>query len=767
MDALPYFCTGYSKGLIFPIMKKNYTYIMKQFKDILASIALVVLLAMCVGAPAFGQDIDRSIRVNYIEGQIHLDGILDEAEWQNADTGTDFWQFFPTDSAISVNPTEFRLLYNDHTLYIGITARAKSDNYIVSSLRRDFSGTSNDNVTLMFDTFSDGTTAYLFGMTPYGVQREAFVSEGGSGANPLNVTWDQKWQVESKMHEDYYILEAAIPFSSMKFREGETTWRVKCYRWDMQTNEQSSWARVPQNQMLSSLAFMGDMVFEKPLGKSHTPFAIIPYVNALADKNFITGQTDQKLKVGGDAKLAIGNSMNLDITVHPDFSNVEVDDIFTNLTRFELFLPEKRQFFIDNSDLFGSYGDAFNAAKPFFSRRIGLSRDKNGNLIENRILGGIRLSGKIGQDWRLGILNIQTDSDKTSEIASNNNMMVAVQRKMFSRSNLGVFLINRQTFGEYDFVDPSQEYNRVLGADYNLASADNSWTGKFYLHKSFQPGDNRGNLSSQATVTLMKRKFRWILDWMYVDEDFRADLGFVPRTGILKNGNGFSMNFYPKSGPVSFHRPGVMALYYWRPDLDWKRADHTYMLYYDVNFKDQAVLHFDYSNLYTYLVFGFDPTRSGGVPIPGNTGYNYNTFNVTYQSNPAKRFSFNTLTSGGEFFNGQNFTAGGGITYRFQPWVLFTLNTRYDAIRLPEPHSDANYWLVTPKVDVTFTKSVFWSTLIQYSNQRDNLGINSRLQWRFAPMSDLYLVYNDNYFTNDFGPKFRSINLKLSYWLNI
>lgn len=740
---------------------------MKHLKDFSASIALLVLLAILNGAPASGQDIDRSIRVNYIEGQIHLDGILDEAEWQNADSGTDFWQFFPTDTAISVNPTEFRLLYNDHTLYIGIIAQAKSDNYIVSSLRRDFSGTSNDNVTLIFDTFSDGTTAYLFGMTPYGVQREVFVSEGGSGSNPFNVTWDQKWQVESKMHDDHYILEAAIPFSSMKFKEGETTWRVKCYRWDMQTNEQSSWVRVPQNQMLSSLAFMGDMIFEKPLGKSHTPFAIIPYVNALADKNFITGQTDQKIKVGGDAKLAIGNSMNLDITINPDFSNVEVDDIFTNLTRFELFLPEKRQFFIDNNDLFGSYGDAFNAAKPFFSRRIGLSRDKSGNLVENRILGGVRLSGKIGQDWRLGILNIQTDRDEAAEIAANNNMMLAIQKKMFSRSNLGLFLINRQTIGDYDFLDPSQEYNRVLGADYNLASADNSWTGKFYFHKSFQPGDNRGNLSSQATVTLMKRKFRWILDWMYVDEDFKADLGFVPRTGILKNGNGFSLNFYPKNGPISLHRPGLMALYYWRPDLDWKRADHTYMFYYDVNFKNQAVFRFDYSNQYTYLTWGFDPTRSGGAPIPGNTGYNYNTFNVTYQSNPAKKFSFNTLTSGGEFFNGQNFTAGGGITYRFQPWVLLTLNTRYDAIRLPEPHSDANYWLVTPKVDVTFSKSLFWSTLMQYSNQRDNLGFNSRLQWRFAPLSDLYLVYNDNYFTKDFGPKFRSINLKLSYWLNI
>ena len=722
---------------------------------------------MFTGFAGIAQTNGRSIKVNYITEPIHLDGVLDESAWQTADVGTDFWQFFPTDSARSINPTEFRLLYDDHTLYVGIIARAKSNNFVVSSLRRDFSGTSNDNVTLMFDTFSDGTTAYMFGMTPYGVQREVFVSEGGSGASPFNVTWDQKWQVANKMYDDHYVLEAAIPFSSLKFKEGETTWRVKCYRWDMQTNEQSTWVKVPQNQMLSSLAFMGTLEFEKPLGKSRTPVAIIPYINALADKNFATSKADQSLKYGGDAKVSIGNSMNLDITVNPDFSNVEVDDIFTNLTRFELFLPEKRQFFIDNNDLFGSYGDAFNAAKPFFSRRIGLARDKNGNLIENRIIGGVRLSGKIGQDWRLGILNIQTDSDVASEIASNNNMMLSVQRKMFSRSNLGVFLINRQTFGEYAFLDPSQEYNRVFGVDYNLASADNSWTGKFYLHKSFQPDDHKGNFSWQTTVTHMNRKFRWVADLMYVDEGFRADLGFVPRTGIFKSGNGFSLNFYPTSGNISWHRPGVRVLYYWRPDMDFKRTDHTYMLYYDINFKNQSIFQAEFRNQYVFLTRVFDPTRSGGVPIPANTSYRYNTYDFTYQSNPAKKFAYNLLTSGGEFFNGSNYTAGGGITLRFQPWVLLTLNTRYDAIRLPEPHSDADYWLVTPKVDITFSKSVFWSTLVQYSNQRDNLGFNSRLQWRYAPLSDLYLVYNDNYFTKGFGPKFRSINLKLTYWLNI
>lgn len=728
------------------------------------SVYLFVLLLFSF--PVFSQETANNLTVKLINnGAIKLDGILDEEIWKSAEGGGQFWQFFPTDSTNSINPTEFRLLYDDNTLYIGIRAEVKSDNYVVSSLRRDFGGGANDNVTLMFDTFNDGTTAFLFGMTPYGVQREVFVSGGGSD---FNTSWDQKWQLQSTMYDDHYILEAAIPFSSIKFHEGATSWRMQCYRWDMQTNEQSAWVRVPQNQQLSSLAFMGTMQFENPLGKSRKHVAIIPYVNTLTSRSFVTDLNDSKFSFGGDAKLSIGNSMNLDITANPDFSNVEVDEIFTNLTRFEVFLPEKRQFFIDNNDLFGSYGDAYGSANPFFSRRIGLARDASGNMIENRILGGVRLSGKLNDNWRLGFLNLQTAEDLNNEIVSNNNMMFAMQRKMFSRSSLGLFAVNRQTFGDYQFMDPNNEYNRVVGIDYNMASADNRWTGKFYLHKSLQPDDTKGNYSWQTSIAWQPRNFRYILDFQYVDEDFRADLGFVQRTGVLKNGNGFSYNFYPKSGKVSLHSPGAMALYYWRPDMDWKKSDHIYSLYYSINFTNQSTFRADFRNNYVYLTYGFDPIRTpNAVPLPGKQGYTYNNLSLSYTSNPGRVLSFTSNFSGGQFFNGQSYTAATVLTYRIQPWASLSLNTRYDAIRLPAPHSDGDFWLVAPKVDVTFSKTLFWSTLVQYSNQRDNLGINSKIQWRFAPLSDLYLVYNDNYFTEDFGPKFRSINLKITYWLNI
>lgn len=711
------------------------------------------------------QGIPKQLTARFITEEITLDGIMDEAVWETADVASDFNQFFPTDSLPTNYPTSLKILYSETTLYIGVYAEAANGNYVVSSLKRDFGAASNDNVSFLFDTFSDGTTAYFFGVTPYGVRREGLVSEGGSN---FNNTWDVKWQAEATRFDDHFVIEVAIPFTSLKFLEGAAKWRFRSYRWNNQSNEQSTWVTVPQNQLLSSLAYMGELHFERPLGRSRTPLAVIPYVNALTDKDYSSNTSNTTFKAGGDAKIAVGNGMNLDITVNPDFSNVEVDDIFTNLTRFELRLPEKRQFFIDNSDLFESFGNSFNEAKPFFSRRIGLARDTNGNLIQNDILGGVRLSGKLNQDWRLGVLNIQTAADPDNEIASFNNMMLAVQRKVSSRSNVGVFWVNRQSFDEAAYLERSEQYNRVIGADYNLASADDIWNGKFYLHKSFQPGNSEGNLSSQATFTYNPREWRIIEDLVYIDQEFRADLGFVPRKDVVKWGNGIQRIFYPQKGIFNTHGVRLLSVIYWRPSLDYQKTDHRYSISWETAFKNQATAEASFTNNFIFLTSPFDPTRSkGAIPIPGDQGYYFNQVDFAYQSNNTKLLTYGLTGTIGGFFNGEVMSIGGQVAYRVQPWAQFSLALNYDGIRLPEPYADADLWLVTPRLDITFNKSLFWSTLIQYSNQRNNLGINSRLQWRFAQLSDLYLVYNDNYFTETFSPRFRSINLKLTYWLNL
>jgi hypothetical protein len=728
--------------------------------------AVIFLNLFLLSFPLLAQEAPKSLTAKFINDDIELDGVLDEPVWETAETGSDFVQFFPTDSVEANHATSIKILYSETTLYVGVRAEAANGNYVVSSLRRDFGAISNDNVSLLFDTFSDGTTAYFFGVTPYGVRREGLVAEGGSN---FNNTWDVKWQAEATRFDDHFVVEMAIPFTSLKFLEGATQWRFRSYRWNNQSNEQSTWVRVPQNQLLSSLAYMGELYFERPLGKSRTPLTLIPYVNTQTDRDYATKESTTIFKIGGDAKVAIGNSMNLDITVNPDFSNVEVDDIFTNLTRFELRLPEKRQFFIDNSDLFESFGNSFNESKPFFSRRIGLARDTSGNLIQNDIIAGARLSGKLNKDWRLGILNIQTAKDAANEIASFNNMMLAVQRKVGKRSNIGAFWVNRQTFDDdEEYIEASERYNRVIGADYNLASVDDIWNGRFYLHKSFQPGDSKGNLSAQATVTYNPREWRITEDLVYIDEGFRADLGFVPRKDVLKWGNDIQRIFYPQKGIFNTHGVGFLSVIYWRPSLDYKKTDHRYSVSWETAFRNQATAEASFTNNFIFLTGPFDPTRTEGAnPIQGDQGYYFNQLEFEYQSNNTNLLTYGVDGTIGGFFNGDILSLGGEVAYRVQPWAQFSLAVNYDGIRLPEPHADADLWLVTPRLEITFSKSLFWSTLIQYSNQRNNLGINSRLQWRFAPLSDLYLVYNDNYFTENFSPRFRSINLKLTYWLNL
>ncbi len=728
---------------------------------------LIIIAIFLFPIALVSQTSNNTFTVRYIDQIIEVDGILDEPVWNQAESAEDFHQYFPSDTTLAVQQTHIKMLYNNTTLYIGIKLMTQGNNYVVPSLQRDYRAGGNDNISLLFDTFNDGTNAFLFGMNPYGVRREALISNGGAGPSNFTTSWDVKWKGETKLYDGYYICEIAIPLTSFKFKQGETKWRFNSYRFDMQTNETSTWTKIPQNQLIYSLAFMGDMVFEKPLGKSRTPMALIPYVNGIVGKDHEYDEKLNKLDFGGDAKVSVGNGMNLDITVNPDFSNVEVDNLVTNLTRFEVSLPEKRQFFIDNSDLFGSFGSEEDS-NPFFSRRIGIAQNLDDETIENGILGGIRLSGKLTEDWRLGLLNIQTEKDEANHIPSNNNTVFALQKKMFSRSNLSFIFVNRQTFDDYDFLDEIDRYNRVLGIDYNLASANNTWTGKFYYHKSFAHAMGNRDASGGVNLQYNSRYLNFGLRGNFVGNDFRSDLGYIPREDIVVAKPYVEINFWPRKGSLNTHgflfRPSMI----WRPTLDYKNTDYFFYTGWQAKFKTQEEIAVRLFNRYTYLTDGFDPTGSkDGVELPADIGYYYTSYEVEFQSDRRKVVSYSLEPGYGDFYNGTRFVMEGDLSLRLQPTVFISLGLNYNSIKLPEPYESEDLWLVSPKINITFNKSVFWSTLVQYSNQLDNLGFNSRLQWRFAPLSDLFLVYNDNYFVNSFVPRNRSINLKLTYWLNI
>ncbi|MCF6348649.1 MAG: carbohydrate binding family 9 domain-containing protein [Flavobacteriaceae bacterium] len=715
----------------------------------------------------------KQFTVKYINSPITIDAKLDESVWSLADSAKDFWQYFPSDSIQAKQQSDIKMLFDDKNLYVGIKIDASGQDYIIPSLRRDFRARGNDNISLIFDTFNDGTNAFFFGTNPYGVLREALISGGGTDLRGFDTSWDTKWIGESKIYDGYYIAEWMIPLAAFKYKEGETKWRFNSYRFDTQDNESSTWINIPQNQFIFSLAYLGDMVFEKPLGKSKAPISLIPFVNTGTFKDFESDIAETPFKIGGDVKMTIGNSMNLDLTFNPDFSQIEVDQQVTNLTRFSIAFPERRQFFVENSDLFANFGDNRDS-RTFFSRRIGIAENIDGSSIENDIIAGVRLSGKLTNNLRVGILSMQTAEDITNEIAATNNAVVALQQKLFDRSNLSFLFINKQATKAYDFIDnndtngDNDSYNRVLGLDYNLASKSNTWNGKYYFHKSFSPNLRSKDFSTGISTQYNSKKYRVRLSGLYVGENFRSDLGFIRRTDIFKINPQFERLFWPKKGIFNQHTFSFIPIVIWRPELDFKNSDRTLISRWSSNLINQSQLRLTMFNRYTFLFDEFDPTGSNeGIPLPINSEYNYTNLELEYQSDLRKNFSYTLKPSYGDFYNGTIFSFEGQFRLRIQPYFFASAQINYDKIDLPELHPDASIWLVGPRFDITFNKKLFWSTFVQYSNQRDNLGINTRLQWRFKPLSDLFIVYNDNYFVNIFSPRNRSLSLKFTYWLNI
>lgn len=734
----------------------------------------LLLLLLLVGKVAFAQlSMDTPDRhaapeasAVRLRGEIQVDGRLEEAAWGQSMPAENFWLTFPTDTLAAEYQTQIYFTYDDRNLYVGAICQSMGKDYVVTSLRRDFRAGGNDNLTFVFDPFQDNTNALVFGMNPYGVNREALISNGGESGGDFREEWDNKWRGESYIGDGYWSCELVIPFSSLRFPAGETTWNFNAYRFDTQTNTRSTWHHIPQNQTIMSLAYLGRLEWEEAPTAQGANVTLIPYLTGGLQRDF-DAETPAKGtgNVGGDAKIAVSSGLNLDLTINPDFSQVEVDRQVINLTRFELFFPERRQFFLENADLFSSFGST--RANPFFSRRIGVTRDTStGEALQNPIYYGARLSGKLDQDWRVGFLNMQAGHNHANGLPSYNYTVAAVQRRVFDRSNIGAILINRQNFGSFsDTSGTNTNVNRVLGLDYNLATKNNDWNGKAYYHRNLSPDAGEAPVSAGAFLEYRRLNYTINNRITYVGENFDARVGFVPRKNYYANTTRIDGRIYPPTERIIQHGPGLRSQLTWTPGLG--NTDREIELFYQIQYQNTSRLTVSTNYNYIYLLEDFDPTRSGdATPLPGQRGYDWLEGGISYGSDERGRFNFQVEAGAGQFFNGSQYGTGGSVTYRYQPYGQVTLQANYRYIDLPEPFASTGIFLIGPRVDLTFSRSLFWTTFLQYNDQIDNVNLNTRLQWRFAPVSDFFLVYTDNYDSIDFGVKNRAVVAKLTYWLN-
>jgi Domain of unknown function (DUF5916) len=723
-----------------------------------------------------------TLHIRKTSEKITLDGKLDEATWQTAEQAAPFVQSIPYDTCLAHAKTEVKLAFDDVNLYVGARCYQKKGSYVVQSLKRDFPPGTTDVFAILIDPFGDRRNGFSFTVSPLGVQREGLIANG----NEFSTDWDNRWFTKVENYDDFFIVEMAIPFKSLRYKsvEGANEWLINFLRYDQSQKqaERSNWSFLPRFSNGNNMAFSGRLLWDeappKPTSKN---IVFIPYALGAVNRDFENKKpvyTEGSL--GFDAKVALTSALNLDLTVNPDFAQVEVDKQQTNLSRFELFFPERRQFFVENSDLFGTFG--FGNINPFFSRRIGLATDAAGNAVKVPILGGARLTGKLDKNWRVGLLDVQTKGEQNLKIAASNFLATAVQRQIFSRSNVGFIFVNKQDFttdstGKNTWDSNKNAFNRVVGLDYNLSSADGKWKGKAFYHQSIAPQTKANPFATAAFIQYASRNLNFSNGLETVGSGYTGDaVGYVPRRNYYRIEPNVNAIFYPKSKSVVSYSFGIDGDFRWQSD-DNRQTDYDFSpLLFSVYFKNNAQfslrpLRWDY----TYLQSPFDPTNSKGKQLPANSGYTYRSSRFSLQSDTRKPFSALIQGSFGEYFNGKINSIQATATYRWQPYGVFSLDVNYNKIDLPDGYNDRQLLLIGPKFDLSFSRSVFFSTFVQYNNQINNVNLNARFQWRFAPVSDLFIVYTDNYYAESdvlsryqaFDSKNRALVLKCTYWLNL
>jgi len=723
---------------------------------------------------ALNQQEEYAYHIIRADEPVKIDGLLSEKIWDKADIATDFWMSYPVDDRkADVNiQTEVRLVYDDHFLYLGVVCYGDS-NYIIQTLKRDTEFSRGDAFGVVIDPVNEKTNGFTFGINPAGVQTEFLITgqtgrrqneEPGRLPRGINIAWDNKWFSEVTNYPDRWIIEIAIPFRTLRFEESKLVWGINFFRLDAKTNSIHSWAPVPIEFRETDLGYTGSLHWDESPGKAKRNISLIPYVLGSGLWDYEQGDLGRiGFQPGIDSKISLTSSLNFDVTINPDFSQVEVDEQVTNLTLFDIRLPEKRLFFLENSDIFEDFG--IPPMRPFFSRKIGL--DEEG--IPIPILFGARLSGNMNKNLRLGLMNLQTR--KADDLLSQNYTAVAIHQQVFSRSIIKGYFFNRQALNS-----PAKDYNRNAGLEMLYRSTDGRIQSFAGYARSFSPGIRSKSFFYNLGAGYDNKNISAYTNLSGLGTNYVADMGFLMGqeyydasrdTFILIGYNHwftrFSYTFYPENNNrILSHELGVR--YILDSDSAFSLLNNEIELNYTLKFFSTGQLQLSFNHNKVNLLYPFSFIDQ--EPLPANI-YMFDYAGITFETDQRKRLGLRGGLSFGSFYNGTHVRYLFSVKYRAQPWGNFAINFEQNDLNFPEPYGREKLLLISPRIEVNFSKSLFWTTFLQYNTQEDNFNINTRLQWRFQPMSDIYIVYTDNYALELWGPKNRVLVFKLNYWFNL
>lgn len=699
---------------------------------------------------------------------IKIDGILDEPVWGRAKTVGSNNKKFPNDIGAAKRKTEVQITFDDKNIYFAFKAY-DSGTAIIKSLKRDLGHDGNDGIAIVLDPLNQKTNGFFFVVSALNVQSEDQIAS--SLDKSPEWSWDTKWFSATKDYGSFWIAEIMIPLKSLRYDPNQKHWGINFIRIDAKNVEYNTWTKVPATFKSYDLGYTGVIHWPTPPPINSSNLIIQPYITGAANEDKENNTTlNTNGNAGFDAKVALNTSLNLDLTVNPDFSQVEVDQQVTNLTRYNIFLPEKRNFFIENSDLFANFG--IPPVRPFYSRSIGL--DKNGNRIP--ILFGARLSGNLAPGTRMGVMNMQTGKQGT--YSPENFSAITIHKRVLKRSEIKGYFLNRENYisKEEALKNPLDRYGRNAGITFEYSNVPGSFNSWATYHQSMKPNITQMDSYAEAGFSTNTKHWNNTFEIGNLGKNYYTDMGYVERINnydalrdtVIRMGykNSYLQIRYltqPPLGKIGKFQVQFENYLVMNPDNSFNES--TSIIDIQTDFKNSSFFKLGILNNVVDLLYPISFT--GATPLPAQR-YQYNQYLISYKSDQRKELGWLGDARIGNFYNGTIQGISASIQWRNQPHLSIRLKAEFNNINLPGKYGNTQLLLIAPRIEYNLNTKLFWTTFIQYNTQGNNFNINSRLQYRYKPMSDFFLVYTDNYFTDPlFKNKNRALIFKFSYWFNI
>jgi hypothetical protein len=699
-----------------------------------ATLPAILGLAVLAGS-ASGQEARNLYRVNAVrvEEAPVIDGVLDDAAWRQAVVIDAFVQQEPDEGAPASERTEVRIVYDAETLYIGVRAFDSSPAAVAATeMRRDSDRIlEEDNFQIILDTFLDSRSGYMFVTNPLGAKLDQQVFNEGEGGRPgqvssnINRDWDGIWHVEARRNDEGWVAEIAIPVVTLRFPPSEVQrWGINLMRNIGRKNEQAYFAPIPKAYGITRVSMAGSLEDLRALNRG-TDLRVKPFMVGGAQRVTEAGVSDNSLQreIGVDVRYGVTASLNLDVTLNTDFAQAEVDDEQVNLTRFPLFFPEKREFFLENSGRFNMGSTASNDryADLFFSRRIGIS--ETGEAVP--ILGGARLTGSVGRN-DIALLNVQTDDALGRE--GENFLVARYSRNVLDRSRIGGIFVNRTEIG-------GDHYNRTYGVDMMIAPVpDFSVTG--FLAATSTPGLAGEDMGAYVNATWLNASGRISAEYVDVQDNFNPEVGFVPRTGIRTSKLHLERN--PRPGVLGIRVMSPMYNLTYTTDQQGRLVSRRNHYMVGTRFDNGAFLNVWYNDYFERLDVPFR-VRSTVVVDPG--AYRFGEWRFSFNSNPARRMYYGLSYSPQEFFDGTRTDYSASLGLRLSSRLA--TEGRYQRNEVDLTAGALEVDLASLRVDFAFSPTITLRTLTQYNSSTDQWGTSARFRWTYSPGSDLFVVLDE------------------------